>query len=538
MGPASSTSETTSPPPETCTTRGTGAPDGSDISRRGFLGKVGLGAAAVAVNTLITPKFAAALGTTNTGRRQTVAVFGGGIAGLTAAHELIERGFDVTVYERRAWGGKARSPQVAGSATGGRQPLPGEHAYRVPFGFYQNLPDTMRRIPFGSNPNGVFDNLVEAPQVSFARTQRRDLALPLGALDPRPYTPQQIIDLLIGVLVQNEVPPLAATYFATRMVVFFSSCDARRSGQWEQMSWLKFIAADRFGDDYRKTLGAVPQFTQASKTEQTSAKYMAEFFELLIYNLLGFGSNGPAVRVLDRPTNEAWIDPWLVLLARLGVDLRLGYSVEGFGFRGGRIVGATVRGPTGVQSVVADWYVCALPVERARQLWSPDILTAAPSLARMDYLGTAWMNGIQYYLRERSQILNGHVLCADSPWALSFIPQAQFWVGDFASRYGDGQVHDKLSAVIADWTKPGILFGKAAQDCTPDEIAGTCGSRLRLTSTSRASHPSSPTGCSTHGTSTTVSCATRAIGSTRTRWSCRSPALSNTAPMCRPPFRT
>src|SRR6266700_6024351 len=30
-----------------------------------------------------------------------VAVLGGGVGGLSAAHELIERGFDVSVYERR-----------------------------------------------------------------------------------------------------------------------------------------------------------------------------------------------------------------------------------------------------------------------------------------------------------------------------------------------------------------------------------------------------------------------------------------------------
>ena len=39
-----------------------------------------------------------------------VAVLGGGVGGLSAAHELIERGFAVTVYERSSvFGGKARS---------------------------------------------------------------------------------------------------------------------------------------------------------------------------------------------------------------------------------------------------------------------------------------------------------------------------------------------------------------------------------------------------------------------------------------------
>ena len=48
-----------------------------------------------------------------------VIVIGGGVAGLTAAHELVERGFTVNVYETRPdWGGKARSQPVPGSATG------------------------------------------------------------------------------------------------------------------------------------------------------------------------------------------------------------------------------------------------------------------------------------------------------------------------------------------------------------------------------------------------------------------------------------
>ena len=55
-------------------------------------------------------------------RPRTVAILGGGVAGLSAAHELAERGFRVTVYEAtQTTGGKARSIFVPGS---GRDGLP------------------------------------------------------------------------------------------------------------------------------------------------------------------------------------------------------------------------------------------------------------------------------------------------------------------------------------------------------------------------------------------------------------------------------
>ena len=52
--------------------------------------------------------------------KPSVAVLGGGVAGMSAAHELIERGFRVHVYEKRADripGGKARSLPVPNSAS-------------------------------------------------------------------------------------------------------------------------------------------------------------------------------------------------------------------------------------------------------------------------------------------------------------------------------------------------------------------------------------------------------------------------------------
>ena len=99
-----------------------------------------------------------------------VAVFGGGVAGLSAAHELAERGFEVHVYERRlGWGGKARSIPVPDSGKEGRQPLPGEHGFRFFPGFYKHVIDTMRRTP-SFDGRQVADHLVPTTRVGFRKS--------------------------------------------------------------------------------------------------------------------------------------------------------------------------------------------------------------------------------------------------------------------------------------------------------------------------------------------------------------------------------
>src|SRR5688500_20246884 len=104
-----------------------------------------------------------------------VIVLGGGVAGMSAAHELAERGFEVVVYEARDIpGGKARSFGVPGSGSGGRTDLPAEHGFRFFPGFYRHLPDTMRRIPYPGRADGVAGNLVHATRALLAQTGGRN----------------------------------------------------------------------------------------------------------------------------------------------------------------------------------------------------------------------------------------------------------------------------------------------------------------------------------------------------------------------------
>src|SRR5581483_8213969 len=101
-----------------------------------------------------------------------VIIIGGGVGGLSAAHELAERGFEVHVYEARgSWGGKARSQYVPGTGTEGRRDLPGEHGFRFYPRFYRHVIDTMSRIPY---PAGgmVVDNLKQTPEAAVASINR------------------------------------------------------------------------------------------------------------------------------------------------------------------------------------------------------------------------------------------------------------------------------------------------------------------------------------------------------------------------------
>ncbi|MFF5779337.1 FAD-dependent oxidoreductase [Streptomyces virginiae] len=459
---------------------------GTGSSRRTFIAGAGAAAAAGAALTGAgaAPAAAAAAGPASPGRR--VAVLGGGVAGLTAAHELAERGYAVTVYERRALGGKARSMDVPDSARGGRRPLPAEHGFRFIPGIYHNLPDTMRRIPFPGNASGVWDNLVAPREMMFARAAgREDLRgpIPWPGHSPAELTPEEIRRALAGILqTLVRLPPHETAYFVDRVLVFLTSCDERREEVWERTPWWDFVRAERMSNEYRRILAVgITRNIVATKAEEASTRTVGTLGEAFVLNALGRGADGPPDRILNLPTNEAWIDPWEAHLRSLGVEFRIGWTVREVRYAGGRVSGVAVEGPDGAaRTVTADHYVSALPVEHARRTWSAALRAADPMLGRCDKLETDWMTGIQFYLTERAELVHGHLNCIDSPWSLTAIQQAEHWPSrDFPADYGDGTAVDCLSVDISEWDKPGILYGKTAKQCTREEVAREVWAQLK-----------------------------------------------------------
>ncbi|OBE93644.1 twin-arginine translocation pathway signal protein [Mycolicibacterium elephantis] len=435
------------------------------LSRRTFL----VGTATAAALASMPPRARAAPG-------KTVAVFGAGIAGLTAAHELVERGYQVTVYERKELGGKARSIPVPDS---GVTPLPAEHGFRFFPGFYKNVTNTMRRIPFPGNRNGTWENLTRATSYLHSGLGRSDLTVPLPLplpTIPNPITPEVFIESVTTVFeTLFRLPPLEAVYAAQKLVVYVTSSNERKLGQWENMTWEDYIGANRKSHEYNRYLAdGIIRNLAASKSKDASAHSIGLVGEASVWSILMFGNDidGKGFdRVLNGPTSSQWLDPWVEHLRDQGVQFRVGQALARLTPNGKHIESATVVSQGGIpQPVVADWYISAIPCEKLAAVLTPDVIEADPQLANIALLRTEWMNGLMFYLKDRVDVTKGHVNYVDSGWAITSISQEQFWKKSL-TEYGDGTVRDCLSAIISDWSTPGNFNGKSARDCTPQEIA-------------------------------------------------------------------
>jgi uncharacterized protein with NAD-binding domain and iron-sulfur cluster len=440
-----------------------------------------------------------------------VAILGGGVGGLSAAHELVERGFDVEIYERRdVPGGKARSFYHSPPHKDWKLGLPAEHGFRFFPGFYRHVTDTMSRIASFAPGKTVFDNLVPTTELALVRYDEEPLVLPTRW----PSSIDELVRALERLLHADrpKFEPGEIAYYAERIWQILTSCHERRDDEYERTGWWDFIGADQRSRAYRKYLGNLSRTLVAADPRLVSTRTNGNAF---VQMLLDFGRSGVQVdRVLNGPTNEVWIHPWVDQLVRRGCRYYLNTKVTALECSGGRITGATITpladppmfggpaeavrvlecgrygvtrteplGKKGAFTVEADYYVSALPVEAMAALVGDDLVAADPSLGRLATLAqsTAWMNGLLFYLADDVPIVHGHTIYIDPSWALTSISQRQFWerhdqsgeTDNPLARYADGRIGGILSIDISNWRdldRDSADGERAAYQCAPEQI--------------------------------------------------------------------
>jgi geranylgeranyl pyrophosphate synthase/uncharacterized protein with NAD-binding domain and iron-sulfur cluster len=397
-----------------------------------------------------------------------VVILGGGVAGMSAAHELSERGFDIVVLERR-WspGGKARSVHVAhGSGhelayqvkhkpTIGHN-LPGEHGFRFFPGFYKHIVDTMRRIPsFDGRP--VAEHLVPTTRMAVTQYGKPTFVVPMVF----PHTPSDAAGLLRDILAVfgpiAELTPEELAFFGGRIWQILTSCGERRLAEYELVDWWDFVDAEKRSLSYQKFLAVgLTRSLVASKARRASTRTIGDIFVQLMLTVLD-PTGGSTDRVLDGPTSLVWINPWLAYLQSRGVRYHKQAEVDELLVEKGRITGVVVSEGGKRDVVQGDHYIAALPLERIAPLVKGPPFSALPELANLQTLAPnlEWMNGIQFYLHRDVPTAHGHVIHIDTEWALTSISQLQFWRNVPPKEFGDSDVRGIVSVDVSDWIVPG-----------------------------------------------------------------------------------
>jgi len=406
---------------------------------------------------------------------KTVIVLGGGVAGMSAAHELIERGYEVHIYERlkQYVGGKARSIDYFGQGTPFKNPLPGEHGFRFFPGFYRHVTDTMKRIPFKDKDGkikSVFDNLTPTSRIMISSYEGEPIVT--GASFPRNLSDWKLIwKDMHGVnsgLSKEEID-----FFAHRVWQLMTSSETRSSEEYEKLGWWEYLQADRFSERYIHLLvQGLTRTLVAARAEEASTKTGGGTFLQLVYCMLD--PSRQTDRVLNGPTNDKWLSPWKTYLKEKGVVFHMDATCTKLNLgKGTQIVDAEVLIGGVKENIKGDYFILSTPVERAAAIIDEPLLKLEP---RFNYIkklskSVSWMNGIQYYLTEDIVINKGHVIYCDTQWATTSISQVQFWKNYSLKDRGNGKVKGVLSVDISDWFSNGLNGSKPADESTRKEVA-------------------------------------------------------------------
>lgn len=289
---------------------------------------------------------------------RTVAVFGAGIAGLTAAHELARLGYRVQLFEANsAVGGFFRSARLPENGN-----TPSEYSWHGMGPWYHNTFDLMRQIPFDT-AGTIFDRALSRPIDFGIFTDEGNSRFYDHGLRSIPKMFRVgMMEFLRGSWLMLKTwasNRRSERHYSTLnaaerwgSVLGRVSCRTWRScfGPWIGSDWTR-VSLHTAGQFFCKQLTSRPPHPHQADEEGPAWLH----------------GSGDGWLLLRGPSSEIWFDRWLTHLTEIGVTLLLNSPLEKLECDGSAIVAAQLESG---EKVTADLYVVATDPFAAARIFS------------------------------------------------------------------------------------------------------------------------------------------------------------------------
>ena len=252
------------------------------------------------------------------GEQRSVLIVGGGLAGLSAALELAERGYSVTLREAdEVFGGRLATRPI--DTREGRFQV--EHGLHMWFDNYHVFKDIRARL-------GIDDYFREYSGVHFTFRDYEDEVL----LSEPPIYPLNLINLLARSPNFNLFSAFRQLGLLGPIAFYNHENVYERFDDVSFAEWGKQNVSKKFYDIILQPAASVT----LNDPEKVSAAEMIMFMHFFFMGQPK--AMNREVTTVDH--GQAVIDPWVARLDSLGVELRLKDPVPGLRFQGDRVIGA------------------------------------------------------------------------------------------------------------------------------------------------------------------------------------------------------
>lgn len=384
-----------------------------------------------------------------------VIICGGGIGGLSAAHELIqsEEEYDIHIYERNNdIGGQARS-------TGDNFRNFSEYCWHVVGRGYVYLTNILREIP--SSESNVFARLMPMNRFIYARYPEND-GVVYDCLGDSFLSSASPSEFIRGIHKCGGNLSVYDYFLMAKIYIISQYAPQSVIDGYSDVLWSEFCSGA--SEEFKKWAVDSPSIYLGMYTSKLSSRLILDLFrnkkivssEIMENDFYSF--NGPI--------NKVWFEPWREYLESKGVVFHMNTNIDRFHFDHSHQSVTAIELEKG-DIVRGDIFINAMSTEGLASTFGENgYFYKTIGYNRLYNNGRQIQTHVLYKIPNKLDITESTIIVLpDTEWCIMIRVEGGIWDRETYEMEGD-----LLSAGIGIWDRKG-RNGKCAEECTREEIA-------------------------------------------------------------------